>query len=110
MDAAIPVYVSEGSVSDPATEMIQHRETLNMTTADFYILVEPRRSDRRIKEERARVATEQPFLSRPKVEAEPETLGKIKCFQSRNARVEFNRAGSDTLKTKLNSIGNKLPN
>ena len=43
-------------------------------------------------------------------EAETETLGKIKCFQSQNARVEFNQAGSDTLKTKLNSFGSKLRN
>src|ERR1700745_2986106 len=49
-----------------------------MTTADFYILAEPRRSDRRLKEERAPVATEQSSLTRPKVEAEPETrLWKI---------------------------------
>jgi hypothetical protein len=53
-----------------------------MTTADFFILAEPRRSDRRLKEERARVAMEQSSLRRPKVEAEPETrLWKV-CAES----------------------------
>jgi hypothetical protein len=44
-----------------------------MTTADFYILAEPRRSDRRLKQERARIATERSSRSWPKVEAETET-------------------------------------
>jgi hypothetical protein len=58
-----------------------------MTTADFYILAEPRRSDRRLKEERPRVATEQSSLTRPKVEAEPETrLWKI-CAATASARL-----------------------
>ena len=66
--------------------MIQHRETHIMTTADFYILAEPRRSERRLKEERARVLAEQPSLSRPKVEAEPETrLWKV-CAEAASPR------------------------
>ena len=58
-----------------------------MTTADFYILAEPRRFDRRLKEERARVATEQSSLSQPKVEAEPETrLWKV-CAEAASPRL-----------------------
>ncbi len=58
-----------------------------MTTADFYILAEPRRSDRRLKEERAPVATEPSSLSRPKVEAEPETrLWKV-CAAAASPRL-----------------------
>lgn len=58
-----------------------------MTTADFYILAEPRRSDRPLKQEQARVATEQSSLSRPKVEAEPETrLWKV-CAEAASPRL-----------------------
>lgn len=58
-----------------------------MTTADFYILAEPRRSDRRLKEELPRVATEPSSLSRPKVEAEPETrLWKV-CAEAASPRL-----------------------
>jgi hypothetical protein len=58
-----------------------------MTTADFYILAEPRRSDRRLKQERARIATEQSSPSRPKVEAESETrLWKV-CAEAASPRL-----------------------
>ena len=58
-----------------------------MTTADFHILAEPRRSVRRLKEERPRVAAEQSSLTRPKVEAEPETrLWKV-CAEATSPRL-----------------------
>lgn len=58
-----------------------------MTTTDFYILAEPRRSDRRLKKERARVATEPSSLTRSKVEAEPETrLWKV-CAEVASPRL-----------------------
>ena len=58
-----------------------------MTTADCYILTEPRRSDRRLKEKRARAATEQSLLSSPKIKAEPETrLWKL-CAEAASPRL-----------------------
>lgn len=58
-----------------------------MTTADFYILAEPRRSDRRLKEKRSPAATEQSLLSQPKAEAEPETrLWKL-CAEAASPRL-----------------------
>jgi hypothetical protein len=58
-----------------------------MTTADFYIQTEPRRSDWRLKEERPRVATEPSSLRRLEVKAEPETrLWKI-CAQAASPRL-----------------------
>ena len=58
-----------------------------MTTADFFILAEPRRSDRRLKEKRPPAATEQSLLSRPKAEAEPETrLWKL-CAEAASPRL-----------------------
>jgi hypothetical protein len=58
-----------------------------MTTADFYILAEPRRSDRRLKEKRSPAATEQALLSQPKAEAEPETrLWKL-CAEAASPRL-----------------------
>jgi|ERR1700756_2141091 hypothetical protein len=57
-----------------------------MTTANFFILAEPRRSDRRLKEKRS-AATEQSLLSRPKAEAEPETrLWKL-CAEAASPRL-----------------------
>ena len=57
-----------------------------MTTTDFFILTEPR-PDRRLKEERARVATKPSSLSRPEVEAEPETrLWKV-CAAASSPRL-----------------------
>ena len=57
-----------------------------MTTANYYVLAEPRRSDRRLKE-RGRVATKQSSISRPKVEAEPETrLWKV-CAKAASPRL-----------------------
>jgi hypothetical protein len=58
-----------------------------MTKADFYIQTDPRRSDRRLKEERAHLATEPSSLSRPKVKAEPETrLWKV-CAEAASPRL-----------------------
>jgi hypothetical protein len=58
-----------------------------MTTADFYILGEPKRSDRRVTQERARIATERSSRSRPKVEAETETrLWKL-CAEVASPRL-----------------------
>jgi hypothetical protein len=57
-----------------------------MTTADFYILAEPTRSDRGLKEKRARAGAKQSLLSQPKVEAEPETrLWKV-CLKAASPR------------------------
>jgi hypothetical protein len=58
-----------------------------MTKADFYILTDPRRFDRRLREARPRVATEPSSLSRPKVEAESETrLWKV-CAAAASPRL-----------------------
>jgi hypothetical protein len=58
-----------------------------MTTADFYILADPRRSDRRVKKHRARIATERLLRSRSKVEAETETrLWKL-CAEVASPRL-----------------------
>jgi hypothetical protein len=58
-----------------------------MTPPDFFILTEPRRSDWRLKEERARLATKPSSLSRPEVEAEPETrLWKV-CAAASSPRL-----------------------
>jgi hypothetical protein len=58
-----------------------------MTTTDFYLLAEPRQPDRRLKEERARVAREQSSFSRPKAEAELETrLWKV-CAKAGSPRL-----------------------
>jgi hypothetical protein len=58
-----------------------------MATADFYILAEPTRSDRRLKEKRSPAATEQSLLSQPKAEAEPETrLWKL-CAEAAPPRL-----------------------
>jgi hypothetical protein len=57
-----------------------------MTTADFSIVAEPLQSDQALKE-RPRVATEPSLLSRPKVEAEPETrLWKV-CAEATSPRL-----------------------
>jgi hypothetical protein len=49
-----------------------------MSTANYYILAEPPQSAQEITKERPRVATKQSSLTRPKIEAEPETrLWKI---------------------------------
>ena len=52
-----------------------------MTTADFYILAEPRRSDRRPKEKRSPAATEQALLSQPKAEAEAEAEPETRLWK-----------------------------
>ncbi|MFY9986867.1 MAG: hypothetical protein WAK31_19060 [Chthoniobacterales bacterium] len=58
-----------------------------MTTANYYVLAEPRRFERRLKEEGRGVATKQSSLTRPKVEAEPETrLWKI-CAEAAPPRL-----------------------
>ena len=58
-----------------------------MTTANFYILAEPRHSDRRLREKRSLAATEQSSLSKPKLEAEPETrLWKL-CAEAASPRL-----------------------
>ena len=58
-----------------------------MTTANFYILAEPRQSDRRLREKRSPAATEHSSLSQPKLEAEPETrLWKL-CAEAASPRL-----------------------
>jgi hypothetical protein len=58
-----------------------------MTTANFYILAEPRQSDWRLREKRARVGTKQSLLSEPRIEAEPEPrLWKL-CAEAASPRL-----------------------
>jgi hypothetical protein len=67
-----------------------------MTTADFSIVAEPLQSDQALKE-RPRVATEQSLLSRPKVEAEPETrLWKV-CAEATSPTTQPIRMDCDPL-------------
>lgn len=58
-----------------------------MSTADFYVPAAPLQFDWELTKERARVANKQPSLTRPKVEAEPETrLWKI-CAEAAPPRL-----------------------
>jgi hypothetical protein len=58
-----------------------------MTTANYYVLAEPLKSDRELREEHPWVATEQLSFTRSKIEAEPEArLWKI-CAEAAPPRL-----------------------
>jgi hypothetical protein len=58
-----------------------------MTIANYYVLAEPLKSDRKLREEQPWVGTEQLSPTRPKIEAEPEArLWKI-CAEAAPPRL-----------------------
>lgn len=58
-----------------------------MTTANYYPLAQPLQSDRELREDRPRVATEPLSFTRPKIEAEPDArLWKI-CAEAAPPRL-----------------------